>query len=379
MDTSAFRTRTEFRALNYPSVDNKIVVGLDMGYSSVKGVFKDGVFCFPSFCRKLTKDIFGELDATDIIYKDEVTGERYAVGDFATASLKKGQYVTESVFYDRNHYMTPEYLACFRTGMAFALWNTPDVHNNIFIQTGLPPAYLSEDSAYIKHVMVGEHKFSVTKGKETRGFNFEIKAEDIDIMYQPMGTMYSVGIDDKGLMTQDLIKYLKSSVLVFDAGFGTLDKFAIINKTVDFTDTDNNLGMLRILSVTRDIIKDNLGVEVSIPEMQNCLKTGRVTKVDRINMTKTSHDIGTFLKEANNKVCNEAYESLRNEIFNFDYLIMTGGVGAAWYHTFSEKLKDAEITVIPGNQHSTLSYIYANARGYFMFRTMSIKRKQKNS
>lgn len=376
MDTALFSTRTDFRLLDYPSNDKGLAVGIDIGYSSVKSVSRTGVTCFPSFVTKLTSKLFGELDANEIVYTDEETSQRYCVGDFATSSLSKGQYITEKTFYDRNHYMTPEFLAQFRCGLAMGLWKEKEI-GKVYVQTGLPPAYLNDDEPILRHSLEGRHYFTVQKGSEKRTFDITIDGSQLDIMVQPMGTLYSVSMTDKADFTAELTSYLRSNVLIFDGGFGTLDLFSIRNKRVESVDTKSDLGMRRVLDETRNLIREEHGIDISIPEMQTCLKTGRAIKRDVINKSTKAIDISGYLKDANRKVCEEAFESISNYIFDTDYLIMTGGCGAAWYHWFCEKLKDVgTLKVLSGNMMSNLPYIYANARGYFMYLTATLKRRK---
>ena len=377
MDTKTFRTRTDFRSIDYPSTGGKLVIGLDAGYSSVKSVYRKGVCCFPSYVNKLTSKLITSLDDNEIVYTDLVTGDRYCVGDFATASLQRGQYVTEKTLYEREHYMTPEYLAQFRCGMAFGLWDEPDYKKDgVFVQAGLPPAYINDDTPLLKHVAIGTHAFSVEKGKQKKEFEITLTEDDFDVMIQPMGTLFSIGTDDSGKLTPELNKYFSSKVLIFDGGFGTLDLFEISNKQNKSVDTNDQLGMRRVLDETRKLIKADpaAGMDISIPEMQTVLENGYVIKKDPINRKTTKIDISEYLKQANQKVCDEAFDSISSYIFEADYLIMSGGTGAAWHHSFKEKLKDIEtIQVLPGNLMTNLPYLYANARGYFMYRTRMIK------
>ena len=346
------------------------VIGLDMGYSGAKGFYENGNFCFPNFCRKITGELFGELNRNEFVYEDLDTGEKYYVGDIATKSLKADSVVTEDNLYGRNHYLHAEFLVIARTALAFALWEIPETDgSNIFLQTGLPPKYLSTDEPYLRNALQREHHFAVSSGSERKEFHFELKAENIDVMYQPMGTYYSVVFDNDGKMTPIVREYMNSNLLVFDGGFGTLDKFMICEKQVDTKDTNADLGMRRVLDETRKLIKSDLGVDISIPAMQACLQTGKVKKMDMINMKVDEYPIEGYLEKANALVREEAFEDIKSYVFDIRYLIMTGGTGAAWYSYFKERLSGmSSLSVIQGNQGSGLPSIYSNARGYYMYR-----------
>ena len=121
-----------------------------------------------------------------------------------------------------------------------------------------------------------------------------------------------------------------------------------------------------------------LGTTVSIPAMQTCLRTGKIKVNDYVNMSVKEYEIDEYLKKANEKVCAEAFESIKDQVFEIRYLIMTGGTGAAWCDYFKEKLKMIpSLEVISGNRNSNLPMIYANARGYYMYRLKCIRDARK--
>jgi plasmid segregation protein ParM len=380
MDTSTFYTRTERRTADHPGVNDWRIIGMDYGYSSVKGCHKGGFCCFPSYCKEMKTDVFGQLKGSDIIYTDLDTGKRYQVGALAAESLTAGETVSENAFFGRNHYLSPEFLVLVRTGLAFALWNYSKTDgSDLFIQSGLPPAYLSADTPYLVDVIGREHHFQIENGPETRTFHFKIPQAQIDVMNQPMGTLYSMGINEKGKITSCLTKLLQSDFLILDGGFGTLDLFLIRSRTVATRETSPELGMRRILEEARNRIKKEVGVEVSIPGMQNCLKTGKVKYIDRTSIKAREVAIDRYVEEANTLVCEEAFETIKDHIFDIDYLIMTGGTGILWYPAFQERLSGVEsLQVLPGNANMNgMPCIYANARGYYMYRLNALLRNGK--
>lgn len=369
MDVSVFATRTDFRSLSLAKSNNEYIIGLDLGYSSTKCITENMAFCIPNFAREVKGELLGDLGSNEIIYTNEY-GKSYSVGERALKSLKQGENVRETDLYGRNHYMAPEYLIQFRVGLGIALWNrNSNDQRPIFIETGLPPAYLAEDTSYMRRVIEGRHSFTLRKGNIAKNFDIIIDSKQIDIISQPMGTVASIGTDETGKNQSKVGHYLKSRLLVLDGGFGTLDTFYISNREVEAKNTDDTLGMRRILDEARQaIIKEhNIKATISIPEMLECLHTGKYVYTDRISFKTISVDIGPYIKAANAKVREEALESCRDMIPNIDYLVITGGTGAAWYNYFTDKLKFVtSLKVIPGNAQSGLPFIYANARGYYM-------------
>lgn len=376
MDVSIFATKTDFRTVSHAKSDKEFIIGLDLGYSATKCITENEAFCIPSFSREIKGELIAELGVNEVVYINE-DGRSYSVGERALKGLKRGENVKETDIYGRNHYMAPEYLIQYRVGLGISLWNrSPMDQRPIFIETGLPPAYLSEDSVYMRKVMEGRHVFTIRKGKVVKNFDIVIDSKQIDIINQPMGTVASIGTDESGKNQSKVGHYLKSRILVFDGGFGTLDTFCIRSGVVESKDTDDTLGMRRVLDETRQsIIKENnINVGISIPEMQECLNTGKYSYTDRMTFHTKEIDIAPYIRAANAKVREEAFNSCSDIYPDIDYLIMTGGTGAAWCRFFAEKLKHAtHIKVVPGNSQSNLPHIYANARGYYMARLGSTR------
>ena len=375
-DTKSFATMSERRFKDNPHINGTHIIGLDMGYSGPKCFHEKGNFIFPNFCQKITGEIFGDLNKTDYVYEDLSTGERYYVGELATKLLSEDSMVAEDSLFGRNHYLHPDFLITFRTALGLATWDLNSDGSDLFIQTGLPPAYISQDEVYLRQVFEKEHHFAITAGKERKEFSITLKADQIDVMYQPMGAFYSVVIDNEGKISNNITSYMNSDLLVFDGGFGTLDKFVVKGKQLKEKDTNANLGMKRVLEETRNLIEKKYGTTVSIPAMQGYLKSGAVKVIDRINLKVEQYPINECLKKANEIVREEAFESIKDYVFDIKYLIMAGGTGIAWYPYFKERLKDIPLEVIAGNQNSNLPGVYSNARGYYMYRLNQLKAKR---
>jgi plasmid segregation protein ParM len=369
MDTRSFSTRTEFREKENPKKEGTHIIGLDLGYSSPKCFHENGNFCFPNFCKKLKGELFGELNRNEIIYEDMESGERYYVGELATKSLRNDDVVTEDSLFGRNHYLHPDFLVVARTSLGIALWNTDTDGSDVFLQTGLPPAYIDQDEPYLRSVLQQTHHFAVTLGKVRKEFTITLTADQVDVMYQPMGTVYSIIFDANGKGIPNAREYLNSNLLVFDGGFGTLDTFFVRGKQLESKDTNGNLGMKRVIEEARRMISKEYGVNISIPAMQNCFKTGKFQQTNLINLKQTSHDVEPYLMKANALVQAEAFDSIKDYVFDIRYLIMSGGTGAAWYDYFKDRLSGiTSLEVVKGNANSGLPVIYANARGYYMYR-----------
>lgn len=375
MNTKAFSTKSEYKVKNNAKTTGLHIIGLDMGYSAPKCVHENGNFVFPNYCKKITGEMFGELNKGDLIYTDAETQEKYCVGDMAIASLTEDTVVAEDAMYGRNHYLHPNFKIVFRTALGLALWDIATDGRDVFIQTGLPPAYIAKDEPYLRSVLEGHHAFDVTMGSVTKHFDVTISHENVDVMYQPMGTYNSIIFDDFGNPVKNAPSFARAKLLVFDGGFGTLDKFFVSANQLETKDTNPNLGMKRVLEEARILMKkdllekENLGVDISLPAMQRGLKTGKIRITDIATLSAKEYSIEEYLEKANDIVREEALDSIKDYVaLGIKYLFVTGGTGAAWYQFFKDRLSATGIEVIPGNANTNLPMIYANARGYYMYR-----------
>lgn len=162
-----------------PQANNNIIA-LDIGYTLVKGACENGTFDFSTPGKKLHKDRFGLLNffrrltskstATDITYRDAKTGARYVMS--ADKATKPG--MIEKFNRDR-------YVACFRTGIARALWNNPDAYNNMHITINPPSVRMIKDDSWYRAIE-GRHRFSITVGKQTKTFDFRVWPGDVKMV-----------------------------------------------------------------------------------------------------------------------------------------------------------------------------------------------------
>ena len=192
-------------------------------------------------------------------------------------------------------------------------------------------------------------------------------------MSQPMGTLFSVSVDNDGRPIPDMRNLFKRNVIVFDAGFGTLDLFPIRNGRLEKSQTNQTLGMKRVMQQTCHKLQ-NQNVTLSVPALQKYLETGMA----RYHTRTASKNVpfGDLLKESSEQVCDMAVAWMTQmfPLYEYDYLIITGGTGAAWSSRIREILKDMEtLQIVDGNCNDTLPYVFANVRGYYMYRMTKMR------
>lgn len=389
INTNNFKTKTIFTERKNESVDGIWTVALDIGYSAVKGFSNNMIYSFPSYCRKMTNQMlsFGDTNKTDIMYKDNETGEQWIVGTAAQEMITSDE-TRDSIaeLYGRNRYFSDIFKVISRVGMGIGmLTNQYDTPNGkkLVVQTGLPPAYLKTDTVYIKEALSGHHNFSIKIGnKSWVSLTYDLAEEDIYVMPQPMGTLLSISTDNTGKTIPDAAKYFKSSMLIFDPGFGTLDVFNIRNKMIESSETFDNLGMKRVMQETSNMILEKFNQEVPVPAMQKLLTTGEVKCFNRKERKTTMNNFSDLLEKASEKVCYEALQkidNIYNNLVDHDYLVITGGTGDAWKSIITEYYSGMDsLRIISGNQNDMLPTIFSNVRGYYLYIINKMKRQMGN-
>lgn len=382
-DTKPFKTKTEMNERENRTVEGTWTIAADIGYSGVKIMSPAYVACFPSFASRLAEDrgIIGEVDENYILYTDMKTGEKWLVGQYAQNSISdRDTSVSEEALFGRERYEDPMYRVIISTALGIGMLpgkTSGPTGKVLHIQTGYPPAY-EDDKDEMQDAFAGEHFFRLQIGTQNPiEFRFFVDRNRVHVMAQPMGTLFSVTVDNNGQPVPEKKDCLRKAVVVFDAGFGTLDLFPIKNGRLEKSQTNQNLGMKRVMQDTCTALNDS-GVNIEVPALQKYLETGFA----RYNTRKTSRNVpfGDILRESSKKICAEAISWMTQTLWlpEYDYLIITGGTADAWKDMIREELKEMEtLEIIDGNCNDNLPYIFANVRGYYLYRIAKLQAAKK--
>ena len=366
---------TEHNCFMLPAVK---LVAIDIGYSGVK-CFTDRLHaCFPSLARKVdATDFIGEPNPDDILYKDD--HGTWAVGASALRGISlQDTNDSERTLYSRQRYDSEMFKVLFRVGMGLCLMGEKEFANGggrpIFLQTGLPPAYIQSDRSNLVDALSGIHLFSIRFGrKQWRDICFELPADHIDVMPQPMGSLYSASISNEGKMLPDAGDLFHSGILGFDPGFGTVDTFVIRGGAMQSYDSFDNLGMKMVYKRLSDQIQNTYGVYIPVHAVQKILIDGYVQVFDKKNKRTENIPVADMLEQCNKTVCEEAIEKLNvtyDYLQEFKYLLLAGGTGEAWTDYIVESFSGMQnLKIIFGNRTDpTLPQIFSNVRGYYLKR-----------
>lgn len=381
-----YATRTELQPRKNLSVDGLWTIGLDYGFSGIKGFAPNKVFCFPN-CAIKTDENNPLLDTTDndIIVSDD-TGT-WIIGERAHEIISPTNAMNyESEMYERNRYFSPFFGALMKAGIGIALMSNQigKYHGEpIMIQTGLPPKFRMQDTEMLIDALSGDYDFDLKIGKgSVMHFRFLIPKENIFVIDQPMGSLISTVTDNNGLQSQADYQILKSNTLIFDPGFKTLDIYDISAGTFNDSNTFDTLGMHEIFRRTVDELHKKYGTNISVANMQTALRRGYVKSFDRRKLGSQKIAFDQMLADKTKEVCMDAIQkllSIYDYLQNHDYFVITGGTGNAWYPIIEEYFKNMEtLTILCANKNDvSLSNTYSNVRGYYLYLVGKLLRRRR--
>lgn len=381
-----FKTKTMIRPKENPSVEDKFLVGIDVGYSGCKIFSQNKVALFPCYARQVDGELLAaSYDDTDIWYQDAKTKQTWAVGETAIGMMSSRETNDNAMsMYSRSRYEDPMFLVILRVGLAIGMMKNDfgsAQDKELFVETGLPAAYMMDEWA-LKDAFCQNHEFAVKIGNNPwQKFNFSLDEDHVMVTSQPKGTLYSSIISENGDFVENSARILKSRALIFDAGFNTLDLVRNMNGIIDNNCISyDDLGMKEVFMETAATVEKKYHEHIEVPYMQYILKTGILQGYDRKARSTIDIDIAAILDEKNEAVCRRAINKIRgmyNDLLDMDYLIVTGGTGEAWWNIIKDEFKGLRtLTVLSGNENSDLPFTFSNVRGYYFYLYRTIKKKK---
>lgn len=325
------------------------VVSFEAANSYVKGRSAKGRICYLNALKERFEDeevvqvrskikVDVEDKPENKIFKFE--GRLYTIGDALDAVFSTAR--------DADRYSNPFY----RTASILAISQLIDHGDRVLAVTGVPGNHYKNEQVYqaIKNALTGVH--TVVINGETR--TFEIV--DVKIILQPMGTLYSLIINEDGTYTdngQDIEEARKK--IVIDIGFGSTDVAVLDGMTllrvftVDISMVDAYKRILRKLELTN---------KMEPLEIEQALRKGSVVRHGGI-----TYDATKAKEEAFEITAQQIISRVKNResLEDFDYVIFTGGGVEALYQPLKSHLIGVPNAVKVGDAQQ------ANGEGYYLY------------
>lgn len=373
MGTIDYRTKTMFIETENPSVEGTWGMGIDIGYSGAKIFAPNSADVFPTFAVPMVGPILDSFKFNDpslIYYREDKNSPVWCVGRKAQniATVDSPEACSEAI-YKRLRYNEPSFKIVARTAMAIATTKNgcgDCSGKELHVMSGLPNEYM-DDAPSLKAVFAGKHSFDIKLGDnhwEHREINI---ADNVHIMPQPLGTLTSMTVDNRGKDTAELQELFTKISIVIDPGFITLDTFVLSGGVLKERYSFDNLGMHEVLLRTSKEIKLRYDVNIPVPLMQKALEEGFIEQFNTVTRETVNIPFDDILREKSKEVCEEAITRIRdryNQLLGIDYVILTGGTGEAWYDSFFDDLKGIQRLnnhIFKGNRNTNGFYINSNS------------------
>ncbi len=379
MEAQNFKTKSFITSVKIPRIlgnnqhISKSIVGIDGGYSSIKGVGQDRAFIFPSIIKRVSDvKLIGELKDTDIIMKDNTTGKLYYLGGLAYEQMSRADagQLSDTQLTDRYWYQSEVYQVLMAAGIAMGL---PDNYEktDIYIQTGLPCEYADKDKTALTQVLTRPFDISLKVGNAAwRDYKFTPKG--VFVMEQPQGTLFGMMYNSKGELIPERTKLLSGSTVILDDGYNTEDVYSITGGVNNFHETYTDTAMKSVFDMVLNDVNKALPREYQSFEIQKYLADGVIKYVDKSTrpLTEKTFEIGSLVHKYNEELCQRSIERLLTRCDDFvgvDTLVVTGGTNEARFEQIKDMLSGLSVEVLQGNINDrNLPFSFSNVIGYYM-------------
>lgn len=207
----------------------------------------------------------------------------------------------------------------------------------------------------LRDQLLGDHSFSVN------GQPVTIKILQVKAIAQPVGSYFAWGLDTNGQWVQ-MNGSLKAAVAIADFGFNTLDLFVVQNGQVLSRYTGGKtLGMRRTNSAIRAAAREQFGVEMSLHEADELVKTFVAGQSPTVYYSGGEADFSEVVQQALQATFAEVVSFIEEQWGNtrqFRHLILTGGGAKALRELLLRQYPQALILPNP---------VTANAEGLAKF------------
>lgn len=325
-----------------------IIVGLDHGNGWVKAKTSTNQIVLPSYISR-PEDIGEGLVGKSLKLKEyessHAKGETYVWGHDVVKSKK-----FLSTYGSQDRYKQKYYGLLSQFALAEVLSTLElDVIDNVWVITGVPSeekgTVFEED---LKRTLSGAHLVKVN------GEDKIIKVTKVIVLPQPVGTVMSLYLDDKGYVDQ--ANYESANIGIVDLGTGTtdLDNIKELRRLEDGTQSIT-IGMFDVYkNIAKYIKKQHPSYNVTPQSVENQFNSNSYVLSQRASV-----DI-TEIKE---KVLEETAMDIKNNITQvwknwevFDKIIITGGGASSLGIKLKELIEDAD--VVKNSQIANVSGFY---------------------
>lgn len=351
------------------------VIGIDLGngLTNVRSTYEDGspyLLTLPSVFALADKvgDAFGGAGAEYELDTIEVGGTKYVWGKdvymlpiITTASKSETRYKTENY---------KKFVKIVLGMVAKDIELSPS--EQVYISTGVPANQTGNDSVrYIKEAFLGDSEdFKGLHRVTVNGEEYTINVAEVSVTSQPLATVLSVYLNDKGRVKEKDLARMKVGII--DIGGGTLDLDTLINFNRQEDEKSEAIGFRDIYrAINLYLKKESKGKEIAVNDyvLLNIIQEAErkaeeegtspvyvyqhSAKTDPIDFTKAYIDA---LEQVGMKM-NSTISDQWSDSDSFDRMFLVGG-SAKRLAPYIEVLQNPDFPQDPG---------LSNVEGYYNF------------
>lgn len=305
-------------------------IGVDVGFGFVKATDGTQRYIFPSVVGDARELRYKTGMGSDNILDNlavQVDGEDYFVGDLAN---RQSEFLLSTQ--SQKRVSSIENKVLFNTSLV--LFNAPVTKESQFnLVTGLPVDEYKEYKYRLKEQIKGSQVVHMVYNGHK--YRYEIVIDKCKVIPQPFGTLFNELLTASGKV--DKRELSTSKIGVIDIGFRTTD--LVVADNLEFVEklsiTVETAMSSAYKLITRNL-KEELGFNKPIYQMEKIIRDGRLSFQ---NETIELNDLITkAYNMAAKKIASEV-SSLWSNLWEFDYIFITGGGGIALYKYIDDLLE----------------------------------------
>ncbi|MCG5515741.1 MULTISPECIES: ParM/StbA family protein [Ectothiorhodospira] len=319
-------------------------IGLDMGYGYIKAEDGQNGYVFPSVVGEAGTQApmslgFKRPPPTEDL-RISVGGREYFLGDLAIRHSRIAYRGLSSTRAEGDDIL----ILCLGT---LALY-CKDSLNSFFVVTGLPPGRMHMADDLVRRLQ-GDHEVIRRVGNQRHAYS--VRLDRIDVVPQPVGTFWSMVLDDRGNLREDS-PMLDGRVGIIDVGFRTSDFATIVDgEYAPAFSRTVPIGISHGYDEIADLLNARYGLERETYTLDEAIIEGELNvsgrKVDITGLRdQVFQDLATKLLVEINSLW---------QVDDYPFVLITGGGGQVMSRYLREMIPHARTVDEP---------ITANARGF---------------
>ncbi|WP_320176126.1 ParM/StbA family protein [Maridesulfovibrio sp.] len=314
----------------------KNVVALDIGYSNFRVAYGQGdkfkSCIFPAGVKEGHSCNIKAKEEHDPPFCVNIGGISHIAG------IEPMQ--TETRALHRWYIESDQYLALFYAGLIQSGYSKIDC-----LVTGVTMSEYLEGTQVkqLTKMMTGVHHVAP---------NVKIEVDDVHVVAQPFGSYFN------SILRNSMDRFL-SSVLVFDAGFYSLD-WALFHKgkIIESTSGSSMLAVSMVLEEVSKLLYKDCRMALPIAEIEAALRKGR----NYVFCFGKKHKLDSYIKRATEKMSTEIYDTILNRLRMsenpVDIVVLTGG-GVVYYEDIVRRIfPSSELIIEPDPLFSAVHGYY---------------------